>query len=236
MTADPLVLLPEIDRATARLLETARKLDDAGVAQPSLLAGWTRGHVLTHLARNADACVNLLTGARTGVETPAYPNDRQRDVDIEAGARRPVAEQISDLTAAAERLHEAVAQMPPGAWAATVRWRGGHTRGAAYIPWARLCEIGLHHVDLDAGYRPADWSEAFVHRLLHDLAADFAGTMAPVRLHATDLDHELTIGADPAVTVSGAGHGIAAWLSGRADGADLTVTPEGPLPTVPIWK
>jgi maleylpyruvate isomerase len=236
MTADPLVLLPEVDRATARLLETARKLDDAAVTGPSLLPGWTRGHVLTHLARNADACVNLLTGARTGADRPMYPSPEQRNADIEAGARRPVAEQISDLTAAAERFDAAAAQMPAGAWAAIIRWRGGHTRPAAYVPWARLSEVELHHADLDAGYRPADWPDAFVHRLLHDLAADLAEAMAPVRLHATDLDHELTIGTDPAVTVSGSGHGIAAWLSGRADGADLAVTPDGPLPTVPIWK
>ncbi|GIG73332.1 maleylpyruvate isomerase family mycothiol-dependent enzyme [Planosporangium flavigriseum] len=236
MTADPLVLLPEIDRATARLLETTRRLDDAAVTGGSLLPGWTRGHLLTHLARNADACVNLLTGARTGADTPAYPSDEHRTADIEAGARRPVAEQASDLAAAAERFDAAVAQLPPAAWTATVRWRGGHTRLAAYIPWARLSEVELHHVDLDAGYRPADWPDAFVHRLLHDLVADLAESMAPVRLHATDLEHELTIGTDPAVTVSGSGHGIAAWLSGRADGADLTVTPEGPLPTVPIWK
>ena len=86
MTADPLVLLPEIDRATARLLATARKLDDADLAAPSRLPGWTRGHVLAHLARNADGCVNLLTWARTGIETPQYASDERRDADIETGA------------------------------------------------------------------------------------------------------------------------------------------------------
>lgn len=236
MTADPLVLLPEIDRATARLLELARNLDDAAVAEPSRLPGWTRGHLLTHLARNADACVNLLTGARTGVDTPMYPDERKRDADIEAGAGRSAAEQVSDLAGAAERFDAAVAAMPPAAWARPVRWRGGHTRPAANVPWARLCELEIHQVDLDAGYRPADWPDAFVHRLLHDLAADLADGMAPARLHATDLGHELSIGADPTVTVSGSGHAIAAWLSGRSDGADLTVSPEGPLPTVPVWK
>jgi maleylpyruvate isomerase len=236
MTVDPLILLPEIDRATARLLETARKLDDAAVAGPSLLPGWTRGHVLTHLARSADACLNLLTWARTGVETPMYPSTEQRTADIEAGASRPLSEQINDVTAAAERFHTAATQLSPADWAATVRWRGDQARSAAYIPWARLREVEMHHVDLDAGYRSADWPDAFVHRLLHDLAADLNDAMAPVRLHATDLDHELTIGSDPALTVSGTGHAIASWLSGRTSGADLTVTPEGPLPTVPIWK
>ena len=55
MTADPLVLIAEVDRATARLLATARTLDDDAVRAPSPLPGWTRGHVLTHVARNADS-------------------------------------------------------------------------------------------------------------------------------------------------------------------------------------
>ena len=41
-------------------------------AGPSLLPGWTRAHVLAHVAGNADALVNLLTWARTGEETPMY--------------------------------------------------------------------------------------------------------------------------------------------------------------------
>jgi maleylpyruvate isomerase len=235
MTADPLVLLPEIDRATARLLETARKLDDAAVAAPSLLPGWTRGQILTHLARSGDGCINLLTWARTGVETPAYATPEQRDTDIQAGAGRPAADILADVTAAARRFDEAVAQTPPQAWTATVVMRGKQIP-AAYITWVRLREVEVHHVDLDAGYRTADWPDAFVHRLLHEVAADLADGMSPVRLHATDLDHELTIGRDPATTVSGPGHAIAAWLTGRDRGDGLTTTPEGPLPTVPIWK
>src|SRR5262249_52666106 len=236
MTADPLVLLPELDRATARLLATARKLDDAAVAAPSLLPGWTRGHVLAHVARNADGAVNLLTWGRTGEETPQYASGEQRDADIEAGAARSSAEHVADIASSAERIDEAVAQMPPDAWAATVRWRSGRPTPAAYVMWSRLREVEIHHVDLDAGYRSADWPDLFVHRLLHELATDLAGGMAPVRLHATDLDHELTVGADPVATVSGPGHAIASWLAGRPCDTELAVAPDGPLPTVPIWK
>jgi len=236
MTADPLVLLPEIDRATARLLATARGLDGPGVAAPSNLPGWTRGHVLSHVARNADSCVNLLTWARTGVETPQYASADDRVAGIEAGAGRPVDEQVADIVATAARITEAVAQMPPEAWAVHVRTASGTVVPAAYVTWARLREVEVHHVDLGAGYASGDWPDAFTHRLLHELATGFASTMSPVRLHAADLDHELTIGVEPATTVSGPGHAIAAWLSGRADGDGLTVTPAGPLPTVPFWK
>jgi maleylpyruvate isomerase len=235
MTADPLVLLPEVDRATAHLLETARTLDDTAVAAPSLLPHWSRGHVLTHLARSADACVNLLTWARTGTETPAYASAEQREADIEAGAGRPAAEQVADLVAAARRFDEAVEQMPPEAWAVTVRTPSKATL-AAYVPWLRLREVELHHVDLDTGYGTGDWPDGFVHRLLHELATDLADDLPPLRLHATDLDHELTLGSDPVATVSGPGHAIAAWLTGRAGDDVVTMVPEGPAPAVPKWK
>ncbi|MEU8615746.1 maleylpyruvate isomerase N-terminal domain-containing protein, partial [Actinoplanes sp. NPDC048791] len=72
MTVDPLVLMTDVDQATERLIRTAEGLEDSAMSAPSALPGWTVGHVLTHVARNADAYTNLLTWARTGVETPAY--------------------------------------------------------------------------------------------------------------------------------------------------------------------
>jgi maleylpyruvate isomerase len=47
--------LVAVDRHTEQLLATARSLDPGSIGDPSLCPGWTRGHVLTHIARNADA-------------------------------------------------------------------------------------------------------------------------------------------------------------------------------------
>lgn len=237
VTADPLVLMTEVDQATKRLLRTAEPLDAAGTAAPSLLPGWTRAHVLTHLARQADSLVNLLTAARTGEDIPQYLSAAARDADIEAGAGRPPAEVVADLRAAAARFADAASAMPPEAWAATVRARSG-TRVAAALPWGRLRELEVHHVDLVAGYGPADWSEAFSHRLLHEVASDFdnRADTAPMVLHPVETGHELTVG-DPegAPTVTGPVRELAAWLIGRTRGDDLRVTPDGPLPIPPVW-
>ncbi len=94
-------MLEMLETSADNLAKTIADLDDAAVAAPSALPGWTRGHVLTHVARNADALVNLLTWARTGVETPAYPSREARDAGIEAGAGRPLREQVEDLRARA---------------------------------------------------------------------------------------------------------------------------------------
>jgi uncharacterized protein (TIGR03083 family) len=52
----------------ARLRRTLAGLTDAGARRPSLLPGWTVGHVLTHLARNGDSHVRMLDGARPSLD------------------------------------------------------------------------------------------------------------------------------------------------------------------------
>ena len=214
--------MTEVDRAAERLLRTAATLDDAALAAPSRLPGWTRGHVLTHVARNADAYTNLLTWARTGVETPAYGSPTARAEGIEAGAGRPADEQIADVRAAHERFADAAAAMPATAW----RFVLPPTRSpAAAVPWARLREVEVHHVDLAAGYTPDDWTEAFAHRLLREIAVDTAGAAVPLVLRPHGLEHPLHIG-DPAGApeVSGPVGSLAAWLAGRADGSGAAAT------------
>ena len=238
MTIDPLLLTGEVDDATARLLRTVTPFDAADVAAASLLPGWTRGHVLTHLARNADGFVNLLTAARTGERIPMYASVAARAADIEAGAARPPAAHLDDLRRSADRFAEAVAAMPTEAWTAPVETPRG-PRVAALLVWGRLREVEVHHVDLAAGYRPADWPEAFSHRLLHEVANDLAdrpAVPAMVLRFAGSGRHELSIG-DPegAPAVTGPAPELAAWLIGRGTGDVLTVTPDGPLPTPPEW-
>ncbi|HZC40516.1 MAG TPA: maleylpyruvate isomerase N-terminal domain-containing protein, partial [Streptosporangiaceae bacterium] len=76
--------LAGIQHATGRLLDTIAGLTEAQARAPSLLPGWTRAHVLTHIARNADGLANLLRWARTGTQTPMYASAGARDADIEA--------------------------------------------------------------------------------------------------------------------------------------------------------
>lgn len=243
MAADPLDLIDDVRRATDRLLATARSLDDDAVAAPSGLPKWTRGHVLTHIARNADGLVNLLTWARTGVRTPQYPSAEQRNAEIEAGAQRSASELLADLTAASARFIATTDAMPPPAWTATVTWLSGRSGPAARVVWARLSEVEIHHVDLAAGYRPADWPLPFVLRTLR-MAVDRWGDDTPgprVVVRAPEVGHDLIIGRGSTgidagmPVITGPAWGAAAWLTGRSTGAGLTVDPPGSLPAVPPW-
>lgn len=239
---DPSALLRQISHATGRLLRTAEQLGDDDVRAPSLLPGWSRGHVLTHLARNADGGRNLLTWARTGTETPEYPSLEARAEQIEAGAGRDAAALMADLRGSAAAFEAAYRLMPPEAWHRTVRWTRGQEHPASRAADARLTEVLVHHADLDAGYVPADWPQDFVRTMLGRVVASFsARDDAPaMHLHATGAETTTTyaIGvADGPVlhapAVHGTGSALLAWLMGRSSGDGLTVRNAPALPSPP---
>lgn len=199
---------------TDDLLDDVRTLDDDAVRAPSLLPGWTRGHVLTHIARNADAMCNLLEWARTGVEHPMYASREQRDADIEAGAGRSAADLEADVESSAERLLAALAALPAESRSATVRSGAGTPMPASDVLWARIREVAYHHVDLGTGRR------------FRDLPAPVVARGLPEAVQRT--------GVDPAaIGVRGSAADLLGWLTGREDGASLDA--DGPLPDVPGW-
>lgn len=154
-------LCDQIDHATQRLLGTARVIAEPDLRQPSLLPGWTRAHVLTHLARNADAMRNLLIGAGSGQERPAYASAQARDAEIEQGAGRSAKELTDDLASSAMALRTVMIGLPDEAWQFPVRVPDSGPFPAEELLTRRLVEVELHHCDLGAGYGPADWPPAF---------------------------------------------------------------------------
>jgi maleylpyruvate isomerase len=150
-----------IDDEILRLLEGAARLGDQDMRRPSLLPGWTRGHVLTHLARSGDALRNLLTWARTGVETPAYASQEARAAAIEEGSGRPAAELLADVSQSAVHFEDAVHMMPEDAWGVTVQALDVSELPIEEVLVRRITEVVLHHTDLDIGYGPADWPAAY---------------------------------------------------------------------------
>jgi maleylpyruvate isomerase len=155
-------LSDQIDFATQRLLGTARVIDDADLRAPSLLPGWTRAHVLAHLARGADALRNLMIGVRTGQPRPAYASPAARDAGIEQGAGLPRAVLLDEVAAAAMAFRTVSRQLPDEAWDAEVTGVPGlDPFPARELLVRRLVEVELHHCDLGAGYTAADWPDAF---------------------------------------------------------------------------
>ena len=150
-----------IDDATQRLLGNARIMSDSDLRTASLLPGWTRAHVLAHLARGADAMRNLLVGARSGQVRPAYASAEARQADIDQGAAMTAKDLTADLADSAMALRTVARQLPDEAWQVQLRILDSVPFPAAQILTRRLVEVELHHCDLGAGYGPADWPAAF---------------------------------------------------------------------------
>ncbi|MEU3346653.1 maleylpyruvate isomerase family mycothiol-dependent enzyme [Streptomyces sp. NPDC006700] len=219
--------LASVQDATERLLTAAGKLDNATVTDESRLPGWTRGHILAHLARNADALVNVFEGR------PMYASAEARDADIERDAPRPLGVQLADVRESGDRFQRTAAG--PADWSRTVELRNGVTDSASRVPFRRWVEVELHHVDLGIGYELEDLPAEFVEREIEFLAQRFSGhpDVPPTRL--TDGTHAWDTGRkadEPAVTVTGGRADLLGWLAGRRDGSALTAS-TGTLPALP---
>ncbi|MFF7857186.1 maleylpyruvate isomerase family mycothiol-dependent enzyme [Streptomyces sp. NPDC007904] len=220
--------LASVQAATGRLLTALGALDDAAVTQSSRLPGWTRGHVLAHLARNADALVNVLEGR------PMYVSGEARDADIDRDAPRPLGVQAADVRESAERFRAVCAA--PADWSRTVELRNGVTDRAARVPFRRWVEVELHHVDLGIGYELEDLPADFTEREIDFLAARFDGHEdVPATSLASEDGRTWTTGGGAEggpVAVEGPAADLLGWLAGRRDGSALRVK-GGPLPALP---
>lgn len=155
-------IIEQIDAAAERLATTVSRLGDEDLRQTARnCPAWTRGHVVTHVARSSEALRNLLIWTRTGIETPAYPSQAERDAAIDAGARRPIVEQLIDLRDSSTAFRAEVDLVPSESWQVRVRVLAYSEFPAWQVLVRRLVEIELHHTDLDAGYDPADWPASF---------------------------------------------------------------------------
>jgi maleylpyruvate isomerase len=239
--ADPSARAPDrisaiqaVEDATAHLLRTIDGLTDEQARGDSLLRGWTRGHVLTHIARNADALINLTVWARTGIRTPMYPSREVRAETIQAQSGRPAAELAVDIVESHERLMIAVNDMTDDDWAKTYG-DPDRVRPATYILTMRRTEVEVHHVDLGLDYTLAHWPEDFVEDLLEETVEDMTsrGTAPGFTMVGNDDEGRWTVGSG-GQTITGPPPALLGWLIGRTDG--IGVHSDEPLPTLEPWR
>ena len=155
---------PQISGAVRACAESHRALDlhlggltDVQARQPSLLPDWTVGHVLTHIARNADGFSRMINGALRGEVVAMYEHGVDgRRADIEAGSVRPAAELVADVEAASARLDDLFGRCDDAAWAGHGLTIAGQI-SISELPARRRGEVEIHRVDLGLGYTFANW-------------------------------------------------------------------------------
>jgi maleylpyruvate isomerase len=220
--------------ASARVVRTVDGFHGADWAAPSLLPDWTRAHVVAHLALNAEGMTDLLRG----LAPTMYASDEQRGRDIaDLASAEPRA--IRDrLLAGVTLLQESLEDVPDDAWETRVeRTPGGRTMRLAALPGMRWRELEIHHVDLDAGSTPADWTADFAEHLVDAMAKRLRPQQAfEVRPH--DSPRTWVFGPAeaeyPVPVVTGAGADLAWWLTGRPPGDRLSGS-GGELPVIEGW-
>ena len=223
--------------ATRRFLAAISPLTNEQMSVPSRLPAWSRGHVATHIARNADAMVNLCVWASSGVQSPMYRSQEERDSQIELGARRSASQIVTDVSDSAERLAVAFEALSDSALKSLIR-RGAAAVGplspASAIPWLRLKEVEIHLVDLDLSPTFADTSVEFLMRLLTEEVPNFDSRMMGLTL-ITKEGPVFKIG-DGVQRITGSTGDITAWLLGRSKETEISrLSSDAPIATPPRW-
>lgn len=178
-------------------LDAVDGLGEAELLDSTSLPGWTRRHLVAHVAANADALGNLVHWAETGIETPMYRSKDERAAGIERGVGLSTSTLRSWLTSSAQALDEAMTRLTGEQWERTVLTAQGRTVPATEIPWMRAREVCVHVVDLKVGVTFADLPVGFNAALCEDIRIKRGMTELPAAV--LDAPHEQ----------------VTAWLAGR---------------------
>ena len=226
----PDALLTELHKAADAVAAQAAKLTEEDVAAPSALPGWTRGHVLAHIAGISNAMARQLEYAGRGATVELYDGGYEgRTKAIEMAAGHTLAQHREDLDRALERALRAFDALDTDAWQVPISYRGGVVLDGGFALWR---ELVIHGSDLNTGRGPETWSRGFCEHLLDFLAARVPEgqrfVLQPLGLPP------VTVGAgNRSIVINGMLTDIAAWLAGReaslgslrasaaADGVDL---------------
>ena len=217
---------------TSLLMRTAAGLDDESIRVASLCEGWTRAHVLSHIARNADALGNLVSWAITGTPKAMYDSPEARDADIAAGSTRGAREIFTDLEDSAARFATAATGLAGSPEEVEVEMRAGRRVLGGQLPTLRLMEVVIHHVDLDAGYTFSDADPGFVKRAVTNGIARMSASDEPPSVTLRGDDGDTWTIRDGAQVVSGSNAALLLWLT-RGDGTGASSLT--PLPQLPSW-
>lgn len=199
---------PDVTASAGRLDGVLAELDDAAVRAPSGLPGWSRGHVLTHIANFSEAMTRQVDEANAGRLVEMYDGGRPaRDAGIEAGAGRSAEELKQHVSRATTALLAAWERVED--WTRPVRHRDSTLAATVYAGWR---ELEIHTVDLALQPTSDDWSEEFCLHLL-----DFLRARTPDGIHlildAGETRWENGIGEQRVLT--GKLTDLTAWYAGR---------------------
>lgn len=185
------------------LVDHLTSIDDLDPSRASALPGWSVGHVLTHLARNADSHLEMLAGRKQYAEVGI------RESEIEAGSGRSAMRLIEDLRESSAALEFAWLEAL-GRNDANEFWSGSAVAASgpkpvSLLPLLRWREVEIHWVDLGTGRGALDLDR---HYLRSDLRVSEMLWRARKPIGLTPL---------PAAVLAAPPHDRLMWFLGRAE-------------------
>lgn len=192
--------------AHQQLLAIADELPDDAFPGPSALPGWSRAHVVAHLALNARSHVGLFAAAARGEHGEQYPGGGPaRSAAIEEWSTRAPSTLRNDLRRAVYELEGAWAAASADSWQGTGLSPSGAVVPISDLPFLRWRETLVHTVDLDVGVGfdswPALWVKLELDRQRMMWAASHPMGLTQLPAAANALDDRTRL----------------AWLLGRVD-------------------
>jgi maleylpyruvate isomerase len=242
-TGDRLLALRLLGDAAQRLTRTVDGFHGDDWASPSLLSGWTRAHVVAHLALNAEAMARLVHAVVADSPSDAMPamydSDAQREGDIQELARADPSEIRERLLGGTTVLHQAFTAVPEDTWSTRVeRTPGGLSLRVSSLPSMRVREVEVHHVDLGVGYTTRRWPPSFSVLLVDAMTRRLE---PPHRFEIRPLDADRTWVLGPGsdgdrdgAVVTGPVADLGWWLTGRPAPETLSCS-RGELPEIGDW-
>ncbi|WP_372595465.1 maleylpyruvate isomerase family mycothiol-dependent enzyme [Actinotalea sp.] len=234
--SDVVVAMDSIEWTHERVRTALEGLRDDQVRESSRLPGWTRGHVLAHLANVGEAAVRQWQNAYEDAPVvPFYDGGTEgRNRAIEEGATASAAEHVARVQSVMDRVEGLLDLLDDAAMARRTGFRD-RTAAAIVLAWWR--ETSIHLTDLDLGVEHTMWGAALREHLVGYLGARVPEGIR-LDLEPTDVDEPRYIGDGRTLTVTGAANDIVAWLAGREPLAPVRAKADGvevPLPELGPW-
>ncbi|WP_420175706.1 maleylpyruvate isomerase family mycothiol-dependent enzyme [Luteococcus sp. OSA5] len=206
--------------ATQALLGDTIAIADDDWHGPSRLAGWTRAHVATHLARNADGLRRVVEGVLEQRPVHMYADEQTRLRDLELGSRRDALDLQIDLDTSAGQLNYAFDHLEEAGITDVVEVRPGFRMPAQHLVVARLNEVVLHRIDLAHGFQATDVDADLAHWLLEWNCRRISDRpdFPAIQVSSTSgLTARLGTPHGEPTVVRGSDAGLLGWLTSRAD-------------------
>ncbi|PRB70206.1 maleylpyruvate isomerase family mycothiol-dependent enzyme [Arthrobacter sp. MYb213] len=222
--------LSRLNRETSMMMATIDTLSAEELAADSLCEGWSRAHVIAHLASNGRTLVKLIDWAISGEPQQLYASTEARNAEIAELAALPGEELLTRFRDAATYFAEQSERLT-GELAVDEVDLHGKIIPATSIVALRIAEVVIHHHDLQTAWTIEEADPDSQENAVEAAVRTMRVKNAPGMTLLSEEGDEWVIG-DGSLQVRSDREGFIEWL---ARGQARHIEADGPIPVLPAW-